>query len=510
MKKSLLFYVVKFFALSRIGCLLLVSFCAYVGNASSQSDAPIERFVDQRSPEYQEFLVVQEEINHLNAQIRALGRRDPLHLSVEKSVLEDTYCRLLQGRGQTYFFQDGRQPSFFYKGDDLWYYRAIRNSREVSFIENHSIQGPCVNRLNSDAPIRALRLKNPFIYLVSFNQIENICGFAALANAAALEVQATTGRPITFAETRKLAEDNICRILAPVMEDLPRGDEGRIEYAGQELLARGATRLNLDGIVEYFDKRAVQDLHERLRRGVHADRNAQFERIIAGNRNLHIIYNVGGCHWVNVSLIRDVEGRRHMFLLDSSNAPLEEENDVTILLRYCDDIIESVFLKQATDEPDLQRFNDAINHNTISLPRLLDRLVRSCIVSAPAASEEKKLVHAKIDAVSKLVKIGDLPKTMQVFLTEQASKREHLWPKSFQDLVASGKPGTPKKKPSPEIKEKSDNAKLFFGLLLGASTFAFILWLKQRAPHKKKQTQDLALIRSQDISASDVRQINPN
>jgi hypothetical protein len=49
-------------------------------------------------------------------------------------------------------------------------------------------------------------LSNPLIYLVSFGQIENTCGFHALANAYAITQQVNENKPITYEATREIAQ----------------------------------------------------------------------------------------------------------------------------------------------------------------------------------------------------------------------------------------------------------------------------------------------------------------
>ncbi len=467
---------ISYLSLARgIACILLLGAWAQPSQASSVPLA-IENFVDRNSPAYREFVEVKKIVDRLNTSITGnqLCGRDPVTFVERKSQTEAEYVQLLQSRAS----------SFYYRGDDFWYYRAIKNPHDLNLMNADPLLGPMYCRLNNGSLMSSLPLKNPFVHLLSFNQIENICGFAALANAKALETQMATGRQITFAETRRLAEANI-EIVRPVMEELT----GNILNAGQERLARASTRLNFEdeGNIEYLDKRAVEDLHKQLKKGTHKERNGELEKKIALLDKVHIVYNVGGAHWVLLSVLKVQPGRVTMYLLNSSNAPLAPQDDVALLVSYIDDVIErGVHLGRALEAPDIKTFNAVITSPLVSKGLLLEELVKAYLI---AGDGQKDQLCKKIDAVSVLVDVSALPKDLRdFFVRKQTEYQDLVWPKNFTAFTAKCEAKS-MNKPTPPVAPlvtdvKKNNDRYFMPFVVGISVCGLALWLKSRAPQK--------------------------
>lgn len=94
--------------------------------------------------------------------------------------------------------KDQSQSRWFYTGD------LIKQALELqgTSIEN---QPPFGLTIRVPREVR-IDLSNPLVYLVSFGQIENTCGFHALANAYAITQQVNENKPITYEATREMAQ----------------------------------------------------------------------------------------------------------------------------------------------------------------------------------------------------------------------------------------------------------------------------------------------------------------
>ena len=463
----------------KLSCILVFGAWAQLSQAAWRP-LVIENFVDQRSPEYEEYLEVKKAIDRLQDEIAATEKKrmDPVDLVLRKSQIEEEYIQLLQNRASL----DG-SPAFYYRGDDYWYYRVIKNPHDLELMIVDAQQGPLYSRLNSGSLVSTLPLKNPLIHLLSFNQIENICGFAALANAKALETQMVWFQDggITFAETRRLAEANL-DIVRPVMEEI----RGNIVDAGQERLARASTRLNFEneGNIEYLDKHAVDDLHKRLKLGKYIERTGELEKKIASLDKVHIIYSVDEVHWVLLSVLKVAPGQFTMYLLNSSNAPLTPQDDITLLVSYIDDVIEQgVHLARALEAPDMKVFNKAIKSKHLSKAALLEELVQAYLV---ATDDQKAHLYQKIDAVSVFVNLRDLPvEVRNFFVRKQAEHPDLGWPKNFTAFTKAceAKATNQSTTPVEQAVKKNDN-RYFMGAVVGISVCGLMFWLKTRAAQK--------------------------
>ena len=122
--------------------------------------------------------------------------------------------------------------------------------------------------------------------MVSMGQIDNICGFGSVANAAAVGSQVAQGRVPTCAETRNLAEGYIAHDLQALIDTVvscsPDG------YAQDKDITDAANLLGLnDDVFEIFYS---------------AEANSGLQEKIANNEVVHVVRNVGGAHWVIVSV----------------------------------------------------------------------------------------------------------------------------------------------------------------------------------------------------------------
>ncbi len=260
----------------------------------------------------------------------ARKEKDELKRALEVSTIEQKFIKELQ--------KESASP-WFYTGDLLWRVLFVKNT--LPLLRVSSVHGPVFTLLDTKKPLSTLNLKTPFVYLLSFNQIENICGFAALANAYAIEQQVKDDQTITFERTRQLAQEVFLDKIErdPVFKELQCGVS--IQYGDASQVIAVAEHLGLDTeAFEFLDSDTVQFLHSALKEGRPVDRNAEIITKLITRPVTHFIYNVGKGHWVLLSAVRSEHGST-LFLLNSSNAPLRENDEVVQLIRHIDDLIRS-------------------------------------------------------------------------------------------------------------------------------------------------------------------------
>lgn len=243
--------------------------------------------------------------------------------------------------------KNASQSPWFYTGDLLWRYLDVWYSEEemnpAQLIKVSSVYGPVFTQFKSKAPLSQLNLKNPFVYLVSFNQIENTCGFSALANAQAIAQQ----QPNTpnFKDTRTYAEAAFSKRIAT----LPEFTQLRCAQTGGSAdaatIKKVAIEMGIDeNAIETLDsKTVIQRLFPHIK---HSDKffkeSATLIEKLTSQPVTYIFYDVGGGHWVLLAVATQ-NGVSTMYLLDANNNPLKEDefSSVNPLIRYIDELIEA-------------------------------------------------------------------------------------------------------------------------------------------------------------------------
>ena len=245
-------------------------------------------------------------------------------------------------------------------------------------IKVSDIHGPVFTQLDDGAPLSRLGLRNPFIHLVSLNQIDNICGFSAVANAYALEQQLNKQKPISSDTTREFAEKVFTdKIKEHSAFEKLRNDDGGVDYADAQTIIQVATKLGLEkGTLEFLDRDTVKFLHEGLKEGKSIDRNAELCNKLLNNPVTHIIYNVGGAHWVLLSVVTEKEVST-LYLLNSSNAPLQQGDDVAQLLRYISELTNEEFYTGVAEyKKNMEALDGWLAHDISATPAVLKKYLQ--------------------------------------------------------------------------------------------------------------------------------------
>ncbi len=309
----------------------------------------IQDYFDKRSPVRADFTKAQgkllERDEKIDQAVAAGNDSLYLELSLEKEKLE----KLLQEKLK----RASRSP-WFYTGDLLW--RSIASRQYDPLLAVNNVHGPVYATLDDGTPLSGLSLKNPFVYVVSSNQIEDTCGFSALANLVAVNAQVSQGQPITFARTRELAEKVFSEAITnlPAFKKLQRG--GAVEYSADVDLIPSAVQLNIDpNSIELVSPETIGFLHTALKTGKKVDAIKHLKEKLQTLPVTYFIYNVAGCHWVLLAVVRK-EGVSTMYLFDSLNAPLRAGNGVTKLVSYIDDLLEPEVEEAIVDLHDLPPF----------------------------------------------------------------------------------------------------------------------------------------------------------
>ncbi len=292
----------------------------------------LQDYFDKRSPLQADFAKAQGQLRVLDEKIeRAVAAQNDslyLRLSHEKEGIETPFIERLRKASQS---------PWFYTRDLLWRYMTVRHFDHLLAIS--SVHGPVYAALDDGTPLSTLPLKNPFVYLVSFNQVENTCGFSALANLFAVNAQVAQGKPITFSQTRELAEKAFSETITalPAFKNLERG--GAVNYSADVDLIPSAARLKIDpNTIELVSHETISFLHNALKTGRKIDAIEHLKEKLHTLPFTYIIYNVGGCHWVLLAVVSK-DGVPSMYLLNSSNAPVRVGDDVMKLVTYIDDLL---------------------------------------------------------------------------------------------------------------------------------------------------------------------------
>ena len=296
----------------------------------------LEDFLNTHSPMHKDFLTFMEQQSDLDKSISKLSyytvhlvkaRKDPVTVVMKKAKLEqDTIDGL----------RKASTSRWFYTEDLLWRYLFIRGF--LPQIEVSSIHGPIFTKLDDGKSLSALNLKTPLLYLVSCNQIENTCGFSAVANTCAVDQQLKKGTPITFKQTRALAQDIFTNSIEPLHAFKALQDGDGVEYGDAEVIIKTATDLGLASkTLEILDRDTIEFLHKAHKEGKTIERNTDLSAKFMEQPVTHIIYNVGGGHWILLSVVTK-NNAATLILLNTSNAPLKEDDDVARLLHYIDDL----------------------------------------------------------------------------------------------------------------------------------------------------------------------------
>ncbi len=300
----------------------------------------IRNLVDTSTGEYKDFVTTQRELEGIRQ------RRNAAQSSYEKTKSigdeERVYALAdeLNGREHDYIEKLRVRKHYFYGGDALWYYLGARGLLQL--MRNDPVYGPIYALLDNGAPFSTLNLKNPFVYLISFNQIENICGFGVVANAYASHQLAQEGRPLACERTRALAEMIFTRDLE---KRLQKAACGEVEYAWVEQLLPVMQEIGLNPTdVELLSDVTIDNLSKALNAGkplqATTDLIAKLGKM-KDNSVQFIVYNIAGVHWVILPIVK-IKGIYTMYLLNSTNAPLEKNDPAVRLVRYIDAVIERV------------------------------------------------------------------------------------------------------------------------------------------------------------------------
>lgn len=177
-------------------------------------------------------------------------------------------------------------------------------------------------------------LSNPLVYLVSFQQIENTCGFHALANAYAITQQVTENRPITYEGTRELAQKtfqtkiesdpSFKQLVCPTIFNQP-------EYSDLlSVIKQLGFRSHFDPDPNFFlidntniDEASVQPIQAQQ---------------IRFNPVTNFMYRTPG-HFLIISVVHK-EGNYTMFLLDSANSPVHVGGQGARFIAHIDNLIQ--------------------------------------------------------------------------------------------------------------------------------------------------------------------------
>lgn len=177
-------------------------------------------------------------------------------------------------------------------------------------------------------------LSNPLVYLVSFQQIENTCGFHSLANAYAITKQVKDKKPITQENTRKIAQEIFQKKIVP-------------DAKFKHLICP-----NSFNEPEYSDLLSVM---ETLGFNSHFDQDPNFFLIDTTNINdpdvqpmqaqqirfnpvTNFMYRTRG-HFFIISVVNQ-DDHYTMFLLNSANSPLDVGGEGARFVTHVDNLIQ--------------------------------------------------------------------------------------------------------------------------------------------------------------------------
>ncbi len=467
--------------------LLLVLGCAGYSEASSPTREAfdIDPYITLGGG-FNEFKAVRAKLQASDAKIAQAVRNgndvDYVTFSSEKSDFENRYINALRNRAKTSF--SSGEP-LFYPGDLLWYYVATSRPHDLRLLYGDSTHGPVFARLDTGDSLNTLNLKNPLIHLLSMGQIANICGFGAVANAAAISRQATAGDLPTFVDTRKYAEDFLTQgIPNLVTEVLARSVDG---YADAQDVIKAAQLLGIKDFFEiFYDVHANAGLHER----------------IARYGTFHVACNVGGAHWALVSIVKH-QDTYTMYLLNSSNAPLKNGDTVVTLIRHVDEMIQLIqraYLCEVLQAKDIGAFNAAIAKPHVSHLLLLEELVQNY---GRADNDQKDLLSEKIAACAVHASVTSSALSLDTlnFLIQQAAQKDRVWPKEFSDFVGALKTDPrlikkdEKKKPVVSQAQSSNNTFFIGALIAGIVTCGVIMWLIKKPATQEKFNKQTASVK---------------
>lgn len=177
-------------------------------------------------------------------------------------------------------------------------------------------------------------LSNPLVYLVSFQQIENTCGFHALANAYAITQQVKDKNPITQENTRRIAQNvfqsriesdqKFSHLVCPNSFNEP-------EYSDLLSVIESLGFNSNFGADPNFFLIDATNINDPVVQPIQAQQ-------IRFNPVTNFMYRTRG-HFFIISVVNR-DDHYTMFLLDSANSPLEVGGEAARFVAHVDNLIQ--------------------------------------------------------------------------------------------------------------------------------------------------------------------------
>jgi hypothetical protein len=280
------------------------------------------------------------ELGNFQAQMRQrIEKRD-------RAIATNNDALLLQSVSEIEELENGYKQNlkkasasrWFFAGDLLWKYLSFKGA--IGYLEHSYTDGPHFIKLEDGTLLSSLSLKHPFYHMVSCHQIEEACGFLGIANMAAITTQVSQGVPPTFDRTRELAEKIFTEKICEIAGFKRMENNGSIDHSKDLHLIPLALILGIDNqTIELTSSAIISFQHEALKKGRKIEATEQLQKKLQSLPVTHIFYNAGKDHWVLLSVVRK-NGLSTMYLLDSLNAPLQQDNDIMKLIRFVDELLE--------------------------------------------------------------------------------------------------------------------------------------------------------------------------